>query len=35
MLYKLEAQTKELVALSHEIIDLTNEFREQWSQRLA
>ena len=35
MLYKLEAQTKELVALSHEIIDLTNEFREQWSQRLT
>lgn len=35
MLYRLEAQTKELVALSHEIIDLTNEFRLQWSQRLA
>lgn len=33
LLYKLENCTKELVALTREIVELTHKFEEQWSQR--
>lgn len=33
LLYKLENSTKELVALTHQIVELTHKFEEQWSQR--
>jgi len=33
LLYKLEKQTAELAVLSRQIIALTQEFRQQWSQK--
>jgi hypothetical protein len=33
LLYKLEKQTVELAALSRQIISLTQEFQQQWSQK--
>lgn len=33
MLYKLEKLTIELAVISGEIVQLTNEFRERWSQK--
>lgn len=33
LLYKLEKQTVELAALSRQIIALTHEFQQQWSQK--
>ena len=35
LLYKLEKQTVELAALSRQIISLTQEFQQQWSQKLV
>ena len=35
MLYKLEKQTVELVALSRQILALTNEFQTQWLPKLT
>ena len=35
LLYKLEKQTAELAALSRQVIELTQEFQKQWSQKSA
>ncbi len=33
LLYKLEKQTIELIKTNHQIIDLTNKFKEKWLQK--